>query len=107
MLTQIREMAFRGCTSLALTELPDGLEEILASSFENCTNLNLKKLPSSVRLVGDSAFVGCNSMRKNSEIMEDLNRRFPRSLKDHATLMREARRGEQNHEESESGCICF
>ena len=61
-LTSIGEGAFVGCSNLALTSLPDGLTSIGINVFVNCTNLALTSLPEGLTSIGEGAFANCTSL---------------------------------------------
>ena len=60
--TSIRSNAFSGCTSLALTHLPDTVTFIPYGAFAGCTSLALTHLPDTIRFIGPNAFAGCTSL---------------------------------------------
>ena len=62
-LTSIEVNAFQNCSSLALTYLPDGLTSIKKYAFHNCSKLALASLPYGLTSIGDNAFYGCSSLR--------------------------------------------
>ena len=51
--------AFEGCTSVALTSLPNGITSIGAYAFYGCTSLMLTSLPDGLSSIGAYAFEGC------------------------------------------------
>lgn len=55
----IGDGAFDGCSTLALTSLPDGITSIGASAFHDCAYLALTSLPAGVTSIGTNAFSGC------------------------------------------------
>lgn len=61
-LTKIGASAFKGCSSLALTELPSGVKSINDQAFYQCVNLALTSLPNMLTSIGDSAFYSCANM---------------------------------------------
>lgn len=61
--TSIGTYAFYGCTSLALTSLPDGVTTITPSAFEGCTSLALTSLPNSLTAINGKAFYGCTALK--------------------------------------------
>ena len=61
-ITVIRDKAFGGCTSLALTSLPAGVKSIGDSAFSDCTNLAITSLPAGITSIGWDAFGGCTSL---------------------------------------------
>ena len=58
----IRDYAFYGCSSLALTTLPSGITNIGSGAFSDCTSLALTTLPSGITNIGSGAFLGCTSL---------------------------------------------
>jgi hypothetical protein len=61
-LQHIEAHAFNGCTSLALTTLPSGLKHITVGAFQGCTSLALTTLPPTLQTIGQRAFAGCTSL---------------------------------------------
>ena len=61
-ITSIGFGAFRGCTSLALTALPDGITSIENYAFSECTNLALTALPDGITSIGAYAFFECTNL---------------------------------------------
>ena len=59
---EIKLRAFEGCTSLALTHLPDSLFMIHEHAFEGCTSLALKLLPDTLSVIGDGAFLASGKL---------------------------------------------
>ncbi|WP_320956650.1 leucine-rich repeat protein, partial [Enterocloster asparagiformis] len=60
--TLIGDSAFRGCTGITLTELPDGVTQIGNSAFSSCTGITLTELPGGVEQIKSSAFRGCTGI---------------------------------------------
>ena len=60
--TVIQTSAFSGCTSLALTHLPNAVTTIGDYAFEDCMSLALTHLPNTVTTIGDLAFSNCTSL---------------------------------------------
>lgn len=60
--TDIGANAFRDCSSLALTELPDRIASINATAFRGCTSLALDRLTSQLAYIGNGAFYGCTQL---------------------------------------------
>ena len=58
----IRDAAFYGCTSLALTSLPDGITSIGSAAFYDCTSLALTSLPDGITSIGNNAFLVCTGL---------------------------------------------
>ncbi len=61
--TEIRDYAFSGCTSLQSVDIPDSVTEIGNSAFEGCTFLQSVDIPDSVKTIGPGAFSGCTSLQ--------------------------------------------
>ena len=61
-LTSIGARAFSGCTNLALTSLPEGLTSTYQNAFQDCKNLALTFLPESLTSIGNRTFYGCTSL---------------------------------------------
>ena len=59
---QIKNAAFRDCTSLKSITLPSTLTVIDSNAFEGCTSLTSITLPSSVGYIASNAFEGCTSL---------------------------------------------
>ncbi len=64
--TSIGGNAFRGCTSLALTSLPENLTSIGNYAFGSCSSLALTSLPEDVSSIGEYAFSSCKSLALTS-----------------------------------------
>lgn len=58
----IGQRAFWSCSSLVLTELPSALEYIGESAFSNCTALALSTFPTGVIIIGSYAFENCQNI---------------------------------------------
>ena len=73
-ITQIGSSAFRG-TSIALIDIPDGVETIAADAFNGCGNLESVVLPASLTTIGTDAFADCSNLKtiyfKGSEDAKD------------------------------------
>ena len=69
--TNIREKAFKDCTTLKTVRLPESVSTILERSFRGCSNLESINTPSSLVSIGDAAFSSCSSL-KYYEIPEGL-----------------------------------
>ena len=65
-IASISDSAFKNCTNLALTSLPDGLTSIGDYAFKNCINLALASLPDGLTSIGSSAFSGCSNLALTS-----------------------------------------
>ena len=61
-ITQIGSSAFRG-TSIALIDIPDGVETIAADAFNGCGNLESVVLPASLTTIGADAFADCSNLK--------------------------------------------
>jgi len=61
-ITAIGNRAFSGCTSLAMTSLPAGLQTIGMEAFAGCTGLTQITLPDSVASIESAAFMGCENL---------------------------------------------
>lgn len=59
----IGEEAFRGCKSLTIIVLPEGLEYIAEEAFQFCESLSSITLPQGLKTIGRWAFEGCRSLR--------------------------------------------
>ena len=57
----IGDYAFRECSNLALTSLPDGMTKIGDYAFQNCSNLALTSLPNNLETIGSRSFSGCKN----------------------------------------------
>ena len=62
----IEKLAFNGCTSLALTSLPNSVTNIERNAFDGCTSLALTSLPDGITSIGQGAFSGCTSLALTS-----------------------------------------
>ena len=61
--TEIRNSAFSGCSSLQSIDIPDSVTEIGDSAFSDCSSLQSIDIPDSVIEIGDGAFSGCSSLQ--------------------------------------------
>ncbi len=68
--TEIKDYAFDGCTSLESVTIPDNVTTIGKYAFYECTNLESVTIPDSVTSIGGGAFSGCTSLES---ITVDLN----------------------------------
>ena len=60
--TKIRSYLFAGCSSLALTSLPDGLTSIGEGAFGGCTNLTSITFKGTPTTIYPNAFVDCTNL---------------------------------------------
>lgn len=59
-ITIINSNAFSGCTSLALSSLPNSITSIYGNAFQECTNLAISALPSNLAgSIGSYTFYNC------------------------------------------------
>ena len=63
-ITKISAGAFEGCTSLALTQLPNNLISIGNNAFYGCTSLVKLELPESLTTIGEYAFRNCSNLEE-------------------------------------------
>ena len=61
--TEIRNSAFSGCSSLQSIDIPDSVTEIGDSAFSDCSSLQSIDIPDSVTKIGDGAFKNCSSLQ--------------------------------------------
>ena len=61
--TEIREGAFWGCSSLQEVHISDSVTEIGERAFWGCSSLREIRIPDSVTGIGEGAFWGCTSAR--------------------------------------------
>ena len=61
-LTTIGEYAFKGCSSLSATTLPDSITAIGQCAFQNCTSLTRMPLPSGLKTVSYRLFWDCTNL---------------------------------------------
>lgn len=62
-ITEIRQGAFQGCTSLETVALPDRIQKIQHQAFKNCTNLISFTVPYQTYTIGQEAFYGCTNLK--------------------------------------------
>jgi len=84
---EIRENAFKGCTSLQTAELSENLRIIGESAFENCNKLIKTLLPENTRRIEKSAFkrcfrLNCFEINSNLEYIGDMAFYGCKELKD-------------------------
>ena len=60
--TEIREYAFWGCSSLTSITIPPSVTEIEEWAFDDCKNLTSITIPPSVTEIGNGAFSDCSSL---------------------------------------------
>ena len=61
-LTNIGDVAFRGCNVLANIEIPSSVTSIGVCAFSYCIGLTSMKIPDGVTIIGVQAFYKCNSL---------------------------------------------
>lgn len=62
-LIRIENEAFAGCSSMNISELPDGIEYIGSGAFADCERITISRLPEALKYLGDWAFRLCASIR--------------------------------------------
>ncbi len=60
--TEIKDYAFCGCSSLTEITLPEGVTSIGISAFSGCSSLTEITIPEGVTSIGNSAFEFCSSL---------------------------------------------
>jgi len=60
--TQVKNCAFQGCTSITSVTIPEGVTSIGNLAFWYCTNLESIIIPSTVTSFGSNVFDGCNAL---------------------------------------------
>lgn len=59
-IVSIGNLAFAGCSNLAIIDIPESLTSIGDEAFSNCDGLTTIYLPDSVKELGDNPFSGCD-----------------------------------------------
>lgn len=62
-ITEIKDEAFYGATTLSNVTLPESLEHIGGWAFSNCTSLTNLTIPERVITIGTNAFAYCNKLQ--------------------------------------------
>mmetsp|Transcript_8564 Transcript_8564/g.18427 ORF Transcript_8564/g.18427 Transcript_8564/m.18427 type:complete len:172 (+) Transcript_8564:104-619(+) len=60
--SELPNMAFKGCSSLKSVEFNEGLVRIGDCAFESCTSLRSINLPGSLRIIGHGVFMDCSRL---------------------------------------------
>lgn len=63
-ITQIKDMAFMGCSSLTNVQLNDGITSIGYYAFSRCTSLTDITIPKSVVKISEYCFKDCDNLKK-------------------------------------------
>ena len=61
--TQIKNNAFRDCSSLTSVVIPESITTIGEGAFRNCSSLTSVVIPEGVTTIGVGAFYGCSSLK--------------------------------------------
>ena len=61
-ITEIKDCAFSGCSSLTCVTIPDSVTSIGWGAFKSCRSLTSVTIPDSVTSIGKYAFSGCSSL---------------------------------------------
>lgn len=61
---RIKKDAFKGCKTLTLITIADGVETVDSSAFEGCESLSSVIIGNSVSTIGDHAFSGCVALTR-------------------------------------------
>lgn len=61
-ITDIRNLAFYGCSGLTTITIPCSVTTIGNGAFSLCSNLSSVTIPNNVTTIGESAFLGCCSL---------------------------------------------
>ena len=62
-ITEIKDNAFAGCTSIQTAVLPEGVTIIGDSAFRDCDNLVSISMPNTLTTIDDDAFYYCDGLR--------------------------------------------
>ena len=62
--TNIRCLAFAGCTNLKEVIIPNSVKNIAKSAFSDCRDLREVTIPDSVTSIGEKAFCNCENLRE-------------------------------------------
>lgn len=60
--------AFSGCSSLAITSLPNTITTLDSDAFKDCTSLALTSLPKNIVKINTTSFEGCTSLPSNDTV---------------------------------------
>ena len=60
--TEIKKLAFYGCSSLTDITILDGIKTIGNSAFNNCNNMETLYISNTIESIGDNAFAECNNL---------------------------------------------
>ena len=68
-ITEIKNSAFEGCTSLTSITLPNSITSISERAFSGCTGLTSVIIGDSVSSIGASAFYGCSNLIESNNVI--------------------------------------